>query len=399
MVAGRAGLGAVGLTLLGLAAPPGWISCCARPAGRAGLLAGNAPGGGGGERGHGRGGGGQPPAPPPGGLAAARPRAGATLAASPAPIRATGWWRGRGRCRPPATWPGSPTASLVAICLRRLRPAAHPHRDAALAPVALVGQGRRGRGRGLRWWRRSLTRCRCTRSTRRSATRSASRPWPSRCWTPSSGCRRRRPAGAGGRGRVTGGALPPRPRGRAPAAALGGLGGDAGRGGAGGRPGRAGAGGTRACSRLAIGACWRCCRWRPGRRSCATGCTTWTASSAAPWPTGCSRCCSVAATPWWCSGWASSSAEGSSLVVAAATLAVAAAFQPARRRIQQAVDRRFNRRRYDAARTIDAFSDPAARPGRPGRPDRELLAVVDQTMQPTQASLWLRPQSRPTSPA
>jgi hypothetical protein len=41
------------------------------------------------------------------------------------------------------------------------------------------------------------------------------------------------------------------------------------------------------CSMWPWVSAWRCCRWRPGRRSCGTGCTTWTASSAAPWPTGC----------------------------------------------------------------------------------------------------------------
>ena len=79
----------------------------------------------------------------------------------------------------------------------------------------------------------------------------------------------------------------------------------------------------------------------------------------------------------------------SSLVVAGTTLVVAALFQPLRRRVQRAVDRRFNRRHYDATRTIEAFATRLR-----GHTDlhalsTELLAVADHTLQPTQVSLWL----------
>jgi hypothetical protein len=85
-------------------------------------------------------------------------------------------------------------------------------------------------------------------------------------------------------------------------------------------------------------------------------------------------------------------AQGSgSLAVAAATLTAVALFQPLRRRVQDLVDRRFNRRRHDAGRVIDAFATRLRDQVDLDALNGELLAVVDQTVQPTRTSLWLRP--------
>jgi hypothetical protein len=83
--------------------------------------------------------------------------------------------------------------------------------------------------------------------------------------------------------------------------------------------------------------------------------------------------------------------------VAGVTLAVAALFQPARRRTQAVVDRRFNRRKYDATKTIQAFSTRLHDEIDLDTLSAELLAVVNQTMEPTRVWLWLRPPTHGSS--